>query len=331
MFRQKVSTASSSTKIHNKKDQKYGRTLITTSKRYGSPNKIRDGMRNSKLESSQRWRVFLSDDSDFRRFLSGPLKKMVYNLSKLHNKKVLKITLDHWKDNCLDKSGENDDNMLYQSTANADTYEQEFMWDDPTFNPYEEDGEEKLQDFGKVEDDDESAIKFYNAADGRPLDVDELHVPFQVEADKPAVDSKPLPLSNITAQTSTNINHSVPAVAYNRPRFNETSTITTFPQYAAEPIVPSHVQTLEESIPYFSRESSLIFDESKVFSRSSNLSSEHSSTAPSKLPVFSFPVSSASFRHPSGQLPLAALRQSSWNSSQLDDAEGLDEGFELPP
>lgn len=305
-------------------------------------------MQTTRLESSQRWKVFLSDDADFRRFLSGPLKIMTRNLQRLQDFKTLQRSLSHWKEVANVESKEerlpHRSEPIQTGGTTFNPYEQEFMWEDPHFNPYEGVDEEEEPVVEKDDLDGATDMEVYNAADGRPLDVDELRAPF------PSVPEDPSPSFPAPSTSSVNgdMKESWQGVVPSRPRFNfsddrdsgippqltsvaypqafqsSNNTAVTYPQVSqvsntvATPSLPSIATTRPTTLSFNQQLSS----ETPLWSAippaitDSNISSLSTSKGYSDL----------------GQV-LWPTRQYSYQSSvsAYDDADGMDDGFELPP
>eukprot|EP01033_Poteriospumella_lacustris_P015963 gene15963-11427_t len=166
---------SNNRKVPVKRDSRLPKDVHLGSKRLASPSRLKSHMQTTRLESSQRWKVFLSDDADFRRFLSGPLKIMTRNFQRLHDFKALQRSLSRWKEVVNVDSKEEriplrSEPIQSGRPSTFNPYEQEFMWEDPHFNPYEGVDEEEEPVVEKDDLDGVTDMEVYNAADGRPLD-----------------------------------------------------------------------------------------------------------------------------------------------------------------
>lgn len=330
---------------HVNSEQKSRAKISISSKHFGSPNRFRQSSLKSKLERSHRWRIFLSDDEDFRRFLELPCKKMVYNFDSMRLRLNQKKFFDKWKATVEINSSSFENNFsgetytyseqVEKGSATNHYYDQEFMWEDPSFNPYEEDEEEKLPSYEEVQEENlsENGEIFY-AADGRPLDVDELHTfqPEDINTNTELQSSKAIEIA-----PSHHLN------GMQRPRFNFDSTLSTEKVDSTLPFVATSSQGPNN-------------DDFSNRGKSLQLDTSMSSTGMTNRPSFSIesllqqsrslPPTFQSNSHMSRnisttlQLPqtydshqsLLPLKQPSWqSSSNIDDDRDLDEGFELPP
>lgn len=325
-----------------KRDPRLPKDVHLGSKRLTSPSRLKSHMQTTRLESSQRWKVFLSDDADFRRFLSGPLKIMTRNFRRLHDFKALQRSLSRWKEVVNVDSKEEriplrSEPIQSGGTSNFNPYEQEFMWEDPHFNPYEGVDEEEEPVVEKDDLDGVTDMEVYNAADGRPLDVDELRAPFPSVPEDPSPSVHP-PNTSSSSVLNDNMNEPWRGMVPSRPRFNFSDdrdssslppqlTAVANPQ-ASQPstisVAPS-VRSVAITRPTTLAFNPQLSSETALWSAVPPAISDNNSSSSSS-------VSLSKGYSDLGQVPWPT-RQYSYPSSTsvYDDADGMDDGFELPP
>lgn len=211
-------------------------------------------------------------------------------------------------------------------------YEQEFMWEDPHFNPYEGVDEEEEPVVEKDDLDGVTDMEVYNAADGRPLDVDELRAPFPSVPEDPSPSFPPPKTSSVV---NDEMNEPWRGMVPSRPRFNFSEdrdssslppqlTAVAYPQASQ----PSNISAAPSVRPVpITRPTNLSFNpqlssETAMWSAVPPAMSDNSSSSVSLTKGYS----------DLGQVPWPT-RQYSYQSSAsvYDDADGMDDGFELPP
>lgn len=299
---------------------------------------------------------------------------MVRHLEKMHRHIILRRSYVDWKKSAdlaenfgsVEHSQPSFDGSTVEEgrpldITGANSYDQEFIWDDPSFNPYEDEGEEKLQviQSSNVIDTAEDT-EVFNAVDGRPLDVEELRAPFSYDMmereplqEKKKVSHFQYPdsaMSNHDSSSTQNIVSRMNSFAQNVSSSGTAEISLTNVDKLSRPLESNgtdfgvsqkrNFRILDDSssLAHFSSSSDRFPTTiPSSYSRKSTVSIEDLLRQSRSLPPTAHgsnplvPVEFCTAIHKYDSTPMMPYRQSvEQNSSSFDDG-GMDDGFELPP